>query len=84
MSLGILGTVMGPGARLSSSPPGSMAEALTGPLKEFFSRPAALSLLLLVALYKIGDAFAGTLTTAFLIRGMGFSPTDVGITGYFI
>ena len=35
-------------------------------------------LLALIALYKFGDALAGTLTTAFLIRGAGFSLTDVG------
>ncbi|MDL1962462.1 MAG: MFS transporter [Deltaproteobacteria bacterium] len=78
MSLGILGTLAGPEPRLSLSPPGSMAEAISGPLKEFFSRPAAISMLVLIVLYKLGDAFAGTLTTAFLIRGVGFSPTDVG------
>jgi PAT family beta-lactamase induction signal transducer AmpG len=78
MSLGILGTVAGPEPRLSLSPPGSMTEAISGPLKEFFSRPAAISILVLIVLYKLGDAFAGTLTTAFLIRGVGFSPADVG------
>src|SRR3970040_1782963 len=35
-------------------------------------------MLLLIVLYKLGDAYAGTLTTAFLIRGVGFSPTEVG------
>lgn len=35
-------------------------------------------MLLLIVLYKLGDAFAGSLTTAFLIRGVGFTPTDVG------
>ncbi|MER3424351.1 MAG: muropeptide transporter AmpG, partial [Nitrospiraceae bacterium] len=34
---------------------------------------------MLIVLYKIGDAFAGSLTTAFLIRGMGFSPAEVGL-----
>ena len=29
-------------------------------------------------LYKLGDAFAGSLTTAFLIRGAGFTQTEVG------
>jgi PAT family beta-lactamase induction signal transducer AmpG len=35
-------------------------------------------LLLLIVLYKLGDAFAGSLTTAFLLRGAGFSLDDVG------
>ena len=29
-------------------------------------------------LYKLGDAYAGSLTTTFLIRGVGFSATEVG------
>ena len=29
-------------------------------------------------LYKLGDAYAGALTTPFLIRGVHFTPTDVG------
>ncbi len=77
MALGMLGTLIGPKTE-SSSVPKDMTEAIIGPLKEFFSRPAAISMLVLVVLYKLGDAFAGTLTTAFLIRGVGFSPADVG------
>jgi PAT family beta-lactamase induction signal transducer AmpG len=49
------------------------------PLKDLLSRPGAWSLLALIMLYKFGDALAGTLTTAFLIRGVGFTPTDVGV-----
>jgi PAT family beta-lactamase induction signal transducer AmpG len=49
-----------------------------GPLKDFFSRRAALMILLLIVLYKLADAYAGAMTTPFLIRGLGFTPTDVG------
>lgn len=59
--------------------PRSLAEAVSGPFKAFFARPEAWGLILLVILYKLGDAFAGSLTTAFLIRGAGFTPTDVGL-----
>lgn len=59
--------------------PRSLAEAVSGPLRAFFARPEAWGLILLVILYKLGDAFAGSLTTAFLIRGAGFTPTDVGL-----
>ena len=59
--------------------PRTLTEAVVEPLKDFFSRPGALSLLALIMLYKFGDALAGTLTTAFLIRGVGFTPTDVGV-----
>ena len=59
--------------------PRSLSEAVRGPLQEFFSRSPALLLVALIVLYKMGDAFAGSLSTAFLIRGVGFSPGDVGI-----
>ena len=58
--------------------PKSLDEAVTRPLAEYFSRQGALWLLALVVLYKLGDAFAGNLTTAFLLRGPGFSATEVG------
>jgi PAT family beta-lactamase induction signal transducer AmpG len=35
-------------------------------------------LLLFIVLYKIGDAYASSLSTAFFIRGIGFSLTEVG------
>jgi PAT family beta-lactamase induction signal transducer AmpG len=58
--------------------PKTLAEAVREPLAEYFSRHGAWLLLLVIILYKLGDAFAGTLTTAFLLRGAGFSLTDVG------
>lgn len=48
------------------------------PWDEFFSRRRALALLALIVLYKLGDAFAGALSTTFLIRGVGFTQTEVG------
>ena len=58
--------------------PRTLDEAVVKPFAEFFSRHGALALLALVVLYKLGDAFAGNLTTAFLLRGPGFSLTEVG------
>lgn len=48
------------------------------PWDAFFSRRRAIGLLALIVLYKLGDAFAGSLSTAFLIRGAGFTATEVG------
>lgn len=59
--------------------PHSLLEAVREPLGEYFSRHGAWLLLILVILYKLGDAFAGSLTTAFLLRGPGFSLTEVGL-----
>ena len=59
--------------------PRTLGEAVQGPLQEFLARSSPLLVLGLIVLYKLGDAFAGSLSTAFLIRGMGFSPSEVGI-----
>ncbi|MCL4747624.1 MAG: MFS transporter [Burkholderiaceae bacterium] len=48
------------------------------PWDAFFDRERAFALLAVIVLYKLGDAFAGTLSTAFLLRGVGFTQTEVG------
>ncbi len=79
MALFALATVVAPEPQVVPPAPRSLAEAVTGPLREFFSRPGAWGLLALIVLYKLGDAFAGALSTTFLIRGAGYSPTEVGL-----
>lgn len=79
MLIGVGTTLLSPEPTEQVAVPRSLNEAVWGPIREFFSRQPAAGLLLLVVLYKLGDAFAGTLTTAFLIRGMGFSPGEVGV-----
>ncbi len=59
--------------------PATLQAAVVEPFMEFLQRPAAIILLVLVVLYKLGDAFAGTLTTAFLIQALDFSTADVGV-----
>lgn len=78
MLVGMAATLWGPEPEWQVAPPRTLGEAVWAPLREFFSRRGALALLLLIVLYKLGDAFAGSLTTAFLIRGAGFSATEVG------
>lgn len=52
--------------------------SFVAPWDAFFSRKHATALLALIVLYKLGDAFAGALSTTFLIRGVGFTATEVG------
>lgn len=78
MSLGVVAVWLGPEPEDPGVPPASMKEAIAGPFTEFFSRPGVWSLLALIVLYKLGDAFAGSLTTTFLIRGVNFSVGEVG------
>ena len=59
-------------------------ETLNASLASYFSQPGAALFLLLIVLYKLGDAFAGSLTTAFLIKGLYFSQAEVGIANKII
>jgi PAT family beta-lactamase induction signal transducer AmpG len=78
MGLGALATLWGPEPETAVQHPRTLDEAVWAPMREFFSRPGAWVLLALIILYKLGDAFAGSLTTAFLLRGVAFSLEDVG------
>ncbi|MDW8468137.1 MAG: MFS transporter [Burkholderiales bacterium] len=78
MAIGMIATWFAVEPEPSGAPPKSLEEAVAKPFAEFFARPGAAALLALVVLYKLGDAFAGNLTTAFLLRGPGFSLTEVG------
>ena len=78
MSIGVVAVWLGPEPEDPGTPPASMKDAVEGPFKEFFSRTGVWSLLALIVLYKLGDAFAGSLTTTFLIRGVNFSVGEVG------
>ena len=78
MAAGVVTILVSPEPSEPSALPTSLAEAVGGPLKEFFMRPGVIGLLALIILYKVGDAVAASLQTAFLIGGMGFSVSEVG------
>ncbi len=71
-------TLLAPEPERVVKPPRTLRLAVIEPLVEFFKRPEAISILTLIVLYKLGDAFAGALSTTFLIRGAGFSVSEVG------
>jgi len=79
LSIGMVAIWLSPEPSQHVPIPRTLGEAVHGPLQEFFARSSPLLLLGLIVLYKLGDAFAGSLSTAFLIRGVGFSPSEVGI-----
>ncbi len=78
MLAGVVTILVSPEPSEPGAPPASLAEAVGGPLKEFFTRPGVVGLLALIIFYKIGDAVAASLQTAFLIGGLGFSVSEVG------
>jgi len=79
MALASLATLWAPEPERAARPPRTLREAVAEPLREFFGRRGAWAILLLIVLYKLGDAFAGALSTTFLIRGAGFDVTEVGM-----
>jgi PAT family beta-lactamase induction signal transducer AmpG len=78
MALCAIATWLAPEPENRGVEPRSLAVAVVEPLAEFFRRPGAWTILALIVLYKLGDAFAGALSTTFLLRGTGFSLAQVG------
>lgn len=59
-------------------------DTLNASMASYFSQNGAAAFLVLIVLYKLGDAFAGSLTTPFLLKGMGFTQAEVGIANKII
>ena len=56
---------------------GKIVDTVLNPLKDFFSRPAPILILLFIFFYKFGDQLATSLTTRFYLE-LGYSKTDIG------
>jgi len=81
MALMIWATLWAPEPQMPVRLPSTLAQAVVDPFVDFLRHPHAWGLLLLVPLYKVGDAFALTLYSAFMIKGVGFSLTELSIAG---
>jgi len=73
-----LASFWAPEPEVPAQTPRSLHQAVLEPFREFFGRPEAITVLVLIVLYKLGDAFAGALSTTFLIRAAGYTATEVG------
>ena len=54
-------------------------DTLLGGLRNYFAQPGAAAFLAFIVLYKLGDAFAGSLMTPFLLQAMAYSTAEVGV-----
>ena len=54
-------------------------ETLLSGLDAYFRQPQAWSFLGFIVLYKLTDVFALSLQTAFLLKGVGFAPAEIGV-----
>ena len=78
MAAGAVTVLLSPNPPAGGLPPKTLKEAVGLPLRELFARPSIYGLLSLIVLYKVGDAVAGSLQTAFFIGGLGFTAGEVG------
>ncbi|WP_434525674.1 muropeptide MFS transporter AmpG [Photorhabdus asymbiotica] len=79
MLIGVYATLKAKEPEVDILPPKTLQQAAIEPLADFFSRNNAWLILLLIIMYKLGDAFAASLSTPFLIRGIGFDAGEVGM-----
>lgn len=79
MLVGVVGSFIAEKLRGNIKPPPTVHEAYFGPIKEFFTRSHAWKILLLIFLYKLGDAFTLSLSTTFLLRGLHFTLVDLAV-----
>ena len=59
-------------------------ETLLSGLSNYFAQPGAVGFLVFIVLYKLGDAFAGSLMTPFLLQAMAFGSAEVGVVNKII
>jgi PAT family beta-lactamase induction signal transducer AmpG len=68
----VFATLAAPKLTTEFAAPATLQEAFFSPLKEYFSRPGALTILAFIVLYKVGDSMAGTMTLPF-VKELGFT-----------
>jgi len=77
MALFAVATVRAPASH-NTYQPRSLRESVVAPLRELLGTPSALTLLAVVLLFKVGDAFANKLFTPFMMD-VGFSKTEIAV-----
>lgn len=78
MAVGVLATVLGPKAPSIDTQRISLSSLVITSFKDFLTRDKAWLILLLVVLYKLGDAFSHALSSTFLLD-LSFTLQEVGM-----
>lgn len=76
MLVGVITTFLSPEPKLDSPLPKSLMESIVHPLKEFFQRKEAWTILAFVLLYKIGESMASDMLNPFFLK-IGFTKTEI-------
>lgn len=75
---GVITALLAPEPTAPPRVPRSLEEAVMKPFVEFWRRRGALEILIFIAIYKLGDMFAASLTVPFLLD-MGFTRAEIGL-----
>jgi PAT family beta-lactamase induction signal transducer AmpG len=81
MALTMIATVQAPEPEVPGHAPRSLADAVWHPLRALLQQKGMWGFLLLVLLYKVGDALALSLYSTFMIQGVGFSLEELSVAG---
>jgi len=84
MGIGIMATLLGPEPEEKVVPPHSLRDCTILPFVDFLKRPQAVWILLFITFYKLGDAFAGSLSQTFLMREIHMSLSEIGTMAKFL
>jgi MFS transporter, PAT family, beta-lactamase induction signal transducer AmpG len=81
MASTMIATLWAPEPESPGERPTSMRDAVWLPLRALMSQKGMCGFLLLILLYKVGDALALSLYSTFMIQGVGFSLVELGFAG---
>ena len=81
MAATMFATFWAPEPQTPGRPPRTLVDAVWHPLRALLHEKGIWGFLLLVLLYKVGDALALSLYSTFMLRGVGFSLDELGIAG---
>lgn len=73
-----VGTLFAPEPAQRAAPPDTLRASIVEPLRQLLSGPGAIALIVLLVVYKVGDAFSLRLFTPFLMD-LGFSKAEIGV-----
>lgn len=79
LGFSILSTYFAPEISDSIQAPKTFLDAVIKPLANLFKRDRVIVIMLFILFYKFGDALALALMSNFLLKGIGFSLTTVGV-----
>jgi len=81
MLVGVITTFIAREPDNEANAPKTIAWAFMGAFGEFLKRPYVIGLIIFIIIYKLGDAFALSLSTVFYSRALGFSYDQIALVG---